>query len=88
MKIRIPKLIFLVEFQLFFRPCQQSMEEKSRMLDILLGELEKHGVALSLRPGKWQSRLEADSERISCQMTGVAGPDLLEKAIQLGKLFC
>ncbi|WP_247949138.1 competence/damage-inducible protein A [Streptococcus gordonii] len=56
-----------------------SMEEKSRMLDIPLGDLEKHGVVSAFTAGKMaeQARKLTESD-LAVSLTGVAGPDSLE----------
>ena len=56
-----------------------SMEEKSRMLDIPLGELEEHGVVSAFTAGKMaeQARKLTESD-LAVSLTGVAGPDSLE----------
>ena len=56
-----------------------SMEEKSRMLDIPLGDLEKHGVVSAFTAGKMaeQARKLTQSD-LAVSLTGVAGPDSLE----------
>ena len=55
------------------------MEEKSRMLDIPLGDLEKYGVVSAFTAGKMaeQARKLTESD-LAVSLTGVAGPDLLE----------
>jgi len=56
-----------------------SMEEKSRMLDIPLGDLEEHGVVSAFTAGKMaeQARKLTESD-LAVSLTGVAGPDSLE----------
>ena len=56
-----------------------SMEEKSRMLDIPLRDLEKHGVVSAFTAGKMaeQARKLTQSD-LAVSLTGVAGPDSLE----------
>ena len=56
-----------------------SMEEKSRMLDIPLEELEQHGVVSAFTAGKMaeQARKLTRSD-LAISLTGVAGPDSLE----------
>ena len=56
-----------------------SMEEKSRMLDIPLGDLEKYGVVSAFTAGKMaeQARKLTESD-LAVSLTGVAGPDSLE----------
>ena len=56
-----------------------SMKEKSRMLDIPLEELEKHGVVSAFTAGKMaeQARKLTESD-LAVSLTGVAGPDSLE----------
>ena len=56
-----------------------SMEEKSRMLDIPLGELEEHGVVSAFTAGEMaeQARKLTESD-LAVSLTGVAGPDSLE----------
>jgi len=56
-----------------------SMEEKSRILDIPLGDLEEHGVVSAFTAGKMaeQARKLTESD-LAVSLTGVAGPDSLE----------
>ena len=56
-----------------------SMEEKSRMLDIPLRDLEQHGVVSAFTAGKMaeQARKLTQSD-LAVSLTGVAGPDSLE----------
>ena len=56
-----------------------SMEEKSRMLNIPLEELKKHGVVSAFTAGKMaeQARKLTQSD-LAISLTGVAGPDSLE----------
>ena len=56
-----------------------SMEEKSRMLNIPLEELKKHGVVSAFTAGKMaeQARKLTQSD-LAVSLTGVAGPDSLE----------
>ena len=56
-----------------------SMEEKSRMLDIPLGDLEKYGVVSAFTAEKMteQARKLTQSD-LAVSLTGVAGPDSLE----------
>ena len=56
-----------------------SMEEKSRMLDIPLGDLEKHGVVSAFTAGKMAEQArELTASDLAVSLTGVAGPDSLE----------
>ncbi len=54
---------------------------------ISVGELEKLVIVFSFTTRKMAGRLKADSEQLSCQSTGVAGPEFAGRPIQLDSFY-